>query len=168
MESSRHYELSELRAMMTQYGPLWCGEADPGLHVVVLAGMYGDGSDAGTWLRVNDPWPIGRGERYTLPFTTFADNFAAARDLGGLHVQLLHASGRGGTRTIRGERVVSWSRCAAILSKRRVCRRARIPIVVAGAGWSMQHLWADVRRLAPRSGHLARHDTCLNGGDGVS
>jgi hypothetical protein len=89
-------------------GPLWVGEASPGLHVVVIAGLIGDGSDDGTELRIVDPWPVGRGERYRLTVRALATSHAAASRLAGAEALVLHTEGRGrGAQRIRAERAVA-------------------------------------------------------------
>jgi hypothetical protein len=85
-------DVASLRALLEQYGPLWVGEASPSLHVVVLAGMHGDGTPDGTFVRIADPWPIGRGERYTIPFVQFRTNLLTAATLAGGRPQFLHAA----------------------------------------------------------------------------
>jgi hypothetical protein len=87
----RELSVAELRTLLADHGPLWVGEASPGLHVIVVAGMYGDGSVAGTHVRIADPWPVGRGERYTLSFREFRDNLRNAALIAGGHPQVLHA-----------------------------------------------------------------------------
>jgi hypothetical protein len=83
-----------LRRVLQRHGPVWLGEASPGLHSIVVAGMHGDGTPDGTWVRINDPWPIGRGERYTLPWRALSANYRAASDLIGVQAHVLHAGGR--------------------------------------------------------------------------
>ena len=92
-EPPRSYSTQTMAVLLARVGPLWLGEADPGLHVVVVAGMHGDTSPDGTWMHINDPWPIGRGERYRLTFRQLMKNYDAARRLGGPHVQVIHAGG---------------------------------------------------------------------------
>lgn len=92
-----------LRRILRRHGPVWLGEASPGLHSVVVAGMHGDGTPDGTWVRINDPWPIGRGERYTLPWRTLSANYRAASDLIGVQAHVLHAGGRRGSAGVRTE-----------------------------------------------------------------
>jgi len=89
-----------IRALLDRCGPIWVGEASPGLHVVVVAGMHGDGTPDGTFVRIADPWPIGRGERYSLSFQEFCGNLRAAATLAGGRPQILHArpGSRGNTR----------------------------------------------------------------------
>jgi hypothetical protein len=92
------FDAERLYELLQEAGPLWLGEASPGLHAIVVTGLYGDGSADGSVVRVNDPWPIGRGERYVLSFRELMRNFRAASDAVGAHAQVLHAGGRGGTR----------------------------------------------------------------------
>jgi hypothetical protein len=84
----------QLHRMLTAHGPLWIGEASPGLHVVVVTGMVGDGSDHGTRLRVLDPWPIGRGERYSIPVAELARTHRALAGLTEGEPLVLHTGGR--------------------------------------------------------------------------
>ncbi|MEM7309966.1 MAG: papain-like cysteine protease family protein [Planctomycetota bacterium] len=113
VEPPRTYTVASLRELLSAHGPLWVGQADPDLHVIVVAGMHGDGSPAGTRVRINDPWPIGRGERYNVSFRELAQRFQAAKDLAGIHAQVLHAGARrgGGSRlyTRSTTRRMEWS-----------------------------------------------------------
>ena len=83
-----------LRRTLQEYGPLWVGEASPALHSIVVTGIRGDGTPDGTYVRINDPWPVGRGERYVLRFRDFAAHILAAHEAVGEHAQLLHTGGR--------------------------------------------------------------------------
>lgn len=105
VEPSRAYSVADLRALLERYGPLWMGEASPGLHVIVIAGMYGDGTPRGTFVRVADPWPIGVGERYTIPFAELRENYDAVEALTGMCACILHAGG-----AVRGNRTIQWQR----------------------------------------------------------
>ncbi len=84
----------DLARLLSEHGPLWVGEASPGLHSVVVTGLHGDGTPAGTQVRIADPWPIEKGERYSVPFSDFQRNLSAAEADGG-GTQILHAGGRG-------------------------------------------------------------------------
>jgi N-acetylmuramoyl-L-alanine amidase len=84
----------QLHRLLTAYGPLWVGEASPGLHVVVVTGMVGDGSDNGTRLRILDPWPVGRGERYSIPVAELARSHRALAGLTEGEALVLHTGGR--------------------------------------------------------------------------
>jgi hypothetical protein len=59
----------------------------------VVAGLYGDGTPEGTLVRVADPWPVGRGDRYVVTFAELAGNLAAAASLSGIPAQVLHTDG---------------------------------------------------------------------------
>lgn len=85
---------ASLTRLLHGWGPLWLGEASPGLHSIVVVGVHGDGTDQGTHVRVNDPWPIGSGERYSLPFARLKANVAAAAALVGSGPQVLRTVGR--------------------------------------------------------------------------
>ena len=113
VEPVRAYGVREFRDLLERSGPLWVGEASPGLHVVVVAGMHGDGTPDGTWVRIADPWPEERGERYAITFRQLTSNLRAAAEIAGGEAQVLHCGGapRGPRRVFR-ERAdvrVSWS-----------------------------------------------------------
>jgi len=86
---------SVLRQLLLDHGPLWVGEASPGLHVVVVSGLVGDGSDDNTEVRVVDPWPVGRGERYRLGVRQLSTSHQAASRVAGVQAIVLHAERRG-------------------------------------------------------------------------
>jgi hypothetical protein len=94
IEPSLPRTVEGVRSLLERIGPLWVGEASPGLHSIVVTGAHGDGTEEGTFVRINDPWPIGRGERYAVSFREFVRNFDAATDAVGAHAQILHAGGR--------------------------------------------------------------------------
>ena len=95
MDARVQWTPDALRDVLERFGPVWLGEASPALHSIVVAGMHGDGSADGTWVRINDPWPVGRGERYTISWRQLMENFHAATELAGVHAQVLHTVGRG-------------------------------------------------------------------------
>jgi hypothetical protein len=110
MEPPKRYTVRSLRELLERNGPLWVGEASPGLHVVVITGMSGDGTPAGTRVRIADPWPVGKGERYTLTFAQLQQNLEAAAGIFGVPTQVLHTGGRGRTRKLfREQREVQLS-----------------------------------------------------------
>jgi hypothetical protein len=88
--------VASLRTLLEVSGPLWVGEASPGLHSIVLVGLHGGGAPDDTWVRVNDPWPIDRGERYQITVRSLFDHLASAAALAGAHPQVLHSGGRRG------------------------------------------------------------------------
>jgi len=94
MEPPRRHSAWSLQDLLSRKGPLWVGEASPGLHVVVVAGMRGDGSAEGTKVHIADPWPVGKGERYTLTFAQLAQNLDVATGISGSPAQVLHTGGR--------------------------------------------------------------------------
>lgn len=54
-------------------GPLWfAGDARVGHrwagHVVVISGLWTNGTPAGTLIRIHDPWPVGRGAIYLTDY----------------------------------------------------------------------------------------------------
>jgi N-acetylmuramoyl-L-alanine amidase len=99
IETPRIYSVEGVRALLERFGPLWVGAGPTGLHVIVVSGMYGDGSPDGTFVRVLDPWPLGRGERYTLSFSDMAANLETASDVAGVRASILHCGevARGGS-----------------------------------------------------------------------
>jgi len=94
-EGDEIWAVDRFRQVLDEYGPLWVGEASPGLHAVVITGLHGDGTPEGTHVRVNDPWPVGGGERYTISFRQLRENFDAASRLTGDRAHVLHSGGRG-------------------------------------------------------------------------
>ncbi len=104
IEPPRRYSVQALRELLERAGPLWVGEASPGLHVIVITGMHGDGTPDGTLVRIADPWPVGEGERYSIPFSELARRLDAAAGLSGVPAQVLHSGGRGGTRSVFSQR----------------------------------------------------------------
>src|SRR5262249_15553118 len=94
IEAPQTYTVAGLRELLQRCGPLWVGEVSGGLHVVVVAGMYGDGTFDGTLVRVLDPWPEGRGERYSITFRELAHNLDAVVDITNMRARILHAGGR--------------------------------------------------------------------------
>ena len=108
LETPRAMTIPYLLELLREKGPLWVGEATPGLHSIVLSGLYGDGTPDGTFVRINDPWPEGKGARYHRTFTEFLRNSQFAAGLAGgaqtgalSGLQVLHSNGRGASR-------VSW------------------------------------------------------------
>lgn len=96
VEQPAKLDAATLRALLETNGPLWVGEASPGLHVVVVTGLVGDGTDEGTRVRVLDPWPVGRRERYTIPVSDLARTHHALAGLTAGDALVLHTGGRRG------------------------------------------------------------------------
>lgn len=106
-EPGQCYSADGLRQLVQTYGPLWVGAAVPGLHAIVVTGMYGDGTPDGTYVRINDPWDRdpgtpgnpgaymnthNNGSQYVLTLTQFSQEYDAASTAAGLTVQVLHAA----------------------------------------------------------------------------
>lgn len=150
-----------LRDRLERHGPLWMGEASPGLHSIVVTGIYGDGSEDGTFVRINDPWPVGQGERYVLPYAELMRNFRAATDVVGVHAQVLHAGGRGrgASRRVSHESHVEHTEIhVPPRGPRRVGARAR-PLTMLAAG--EQYLATSSFARDPLSTHRGRGDNLL-------
>lgn len=101
VEAAGTLTVARLRELLERNGPLWVGEASAGLHVIVVAGAFGDGTRDGTFVRVLDPWPAGRGERYTLTAAELLDSLYATVEMSGVQPRVLHAGGlaRGASRS---------------------------------------------------------------------
>ena len=95
VEPAGSLTVTRLRELLERNGPLWVGEASAGLHVIVIAGVHGDGTPEGTSVRVLDPWPEGRGERYTLSAAELLRNLRATVEISGEQPRILHTGGRG-------------------------------------------------------------------------
>lgn len=70
-----------LANMLRTHGPLmmnllWnapkymAGKGSSG-HMLIIAGLRGDGTSEGTTLRIHDPWPMNRGSKYSLTYGPF-------------------------------------------------------------------------------------------------
>jgi hypothetical protein len=108
-EPPQSYTLDGLRDLIEAKGPLWVGAAVPGLHAIVVTGVYGDGSVDNTFVRINDPWDRdpgtpgqpgayldthNNGSQYVLTLQQFAQEYEAAATFPDVNVQILHAEGR--------------------------------------------------------------------------
>jgi len=71
---------------------------------VVITGMSGDGTPEGTRVRIADPWPVGKGERYNITFAQLQRNLEAAAGISVAPTQVLHTGGRCHTRKLFRER----------------------------------------------------------------
>lgn len=56
-----------IKSLLLQYGPLWVATKTPGVgpHIRVITGL------TGSQLRINDPWPVGKGKKYKKSFKRF-------------------------------------------------------------------------------------------------
>src|SRR4029077_2416552 len=53
-EPPQSYSIEGFCRLLENYGPLWVGASVPGLHAIVVTGLYSDG--AKTYVRITDPW----------------------------------------------------------------------------------------------------------------
>ena len=108
-ESPQSYTIDGLRELLQSKGPLWVGAAVPGLHAIVITGLYSDGTDDNTFVRINDPWDRDpgtpgnagayldthdHGTQYVLTLQQFAQEYEAAADFPNVNIQILHPEGR--------------------------------------------------------------------------
>lgn len=64
--------------LLLKRGPVALMGPIPTLHAIVIGGVRGDGSDAGTELTIYDPWPPGRGRVYHVSYKNFMSQFPMA------------------------------------------------------------------------------------------
>jgi N-acetyl-anhydromuramyl-L-alanine amidase AmpD len=112
-EPPQSYSIDAFRDMLDRFGPLWVTKIDPGVHVVVVTGMYSDGAPDGsdTYVRITDPWdrvtgtPGTRGaylpthntgSRYILSWADFIAEYEEAARVPNVNLQILHAADTGG------------------------------------------------------------------------
>jgi hypothetical protein len=104
-ENPQSYTVDGFRRLIADHGPLWVGAAVPGLHAIVVTGLYSDGDN--TFVRISDPWdrtvgspgaPGGyleshsTGSRYILKWEDFVAEYErAATDFARVNLQILHA-----------------------------------------------------------------------------
>jgi hypothetical protein len=78
----------ELAKLLDTNGPLFVAGSPPGEHAVVVAGITHDGTEAGTYASVVDPWSVGMtsfsepntGGTYTIPLAELALGLGAGDD----------------------------------------------------------------------------------------
>lgn len=106
-ESPQSYTVDAFRNLVTNNGPLWVGAAVPGLHAIVVTGVYSDGAES--FVRVTDPWDreVGSpgapgayadthvtGSRYIMRWSDFVAEYEkAATDFTAVNLQILHCGG---------------------------------------------------------------------------
>lgn len=99
------YSVDGFRTLLTNHGPLWVGAAVPSLHVIVVTGLYSDGTD--TFVRISDPWDrtVGTpgapgvylathttGSRYIMKWEDFVAEYErAATTYASVNLQILHS-----------------------------------------------------------------------------
>lgn len=94
-EAPQCYTVEGLRQLLETRGPLWIGAAVPSLHVVVVSGIFGDGTPDGTRVHVVDPWPVGQGAEEDWTFRRLMSVYEAAASVPSVNIQILHNGGRG-------------------------------------------------------------------------
>ena len=108
-EPPQSYTVDGFRLLLESNGPLWVGASVPGLHAIVVTGLYADGPS--TFVRITDPWdrevgPPGApgpyaethatGSRYILRWEDFVnEDEAGATDFSSVNLQILHSDGNG-------------------------------------------------------------------------
>jgi hypothetical protein len=106
-EPPQCYSTQGLVDLVSNNGPLWVAANVPGLHAIVVTGLYGDDdSPDDTFVRINDPWhrdpgtpgnagpydnAPGEGSQYVLTLTQFMNEYEAAAGDQGVNIQVLHA-----------------------------------------------------------------------------
>jgi hypothetical protein len=106
-EPPQSYTIEAFRDLLAANGPLWVGAAVPGLHVIVVTGMYHDGE--ATYVRITDPWDraVGTpgapgpyhptshttGSRYIMRWEDFVAEYEAAAANKRVNLQILHTGG---------------------------------------------------------------------------
>ena len=106
-EPPQSYTVEAFRQLLENNGPLWVGTAAPGLHAIVVTGLYNDATE--TYVRITDPWDrnIGApgapgaylqtyatGSRYIMRWADFVAEYErAATDFSRVNLQILHSGG---------------------------------------------------------------------------
>lgn len=104
-QGPQSYAVDGFLEVLESSGPLWIAASTPGAHVVVVTGMYGDGTADGTFVRINDPWgrptsptsppgqynpTPGAGSRYELSYREFMAEYESLAGEPGVGIQILH------------------------------------------------------------------------------
>jgi hypothetical protein len=99
------YTIDGFRQLLETNGPLWIASAVPGLHAIVVTGMYHDGTNS--YVRITDPWDrqVGTpgapgpylnthstGSRYIMKWEDFVREYENAATG---YLQILHSGGTG-------------------------------------------------------------------------
>ncbi len=107
-EPPQCYGVDALRDLVQTKGPLWVAAAVPGLHAIVVTGIYGDGAD-NTFVRIDDPWDRDpgtpgapgaylnthdNGSQYVLTLQQFSQEYETPGSYPNMNIQILHAEGR--------------------------------------------------------------------------
>lgn len=79
---------AEWSRLLRLFGPLWIVEVGAPYHAVVLGGIAGDGTPAGSWVTVYNPWPPQQGAVEYRWFTDFDYEFGLGA---GANAMIVHA-----------------------------------------------------------------------------
>ncbi len=169
MEPPQSYSIDGFRHLAASKGPLLVVASVPGLHAIVVNGVYGDGSPDNTYVRVKDPWgraagstpgspapynpTPGQGSEYQLTFRQFVQEYeSAATDFAIVNIQILHSGGTGGripgTSSTQGFN----TRSQALTSKVQAAKYT--PPRAFSGGQSFEANWADVQ-LVPQPTNMS-------------
>lgn len=136
-EPPQCYTIDGFRQLLETKGPLWVGASVPGLHAIVVTGMYQ--ADGQIYVRITDPWDreVGSpgspgpyadthatGSRYILKWEDFVTEYeAAATDYAQVNLQILDSGSTGLRQPNRGPDIPAGY--AMSLSRSRATSRAR-------------------------------------------
>jgi N-acetyl-anhydromuramyl-L-alanine amidase AmpD len=148
MEPPQSYTIEAFRQMIAYNGPLWVAESAPGLHAIVVHGIYGDGTPEGTYVRIKDPWEPNVGSEYTLSFQQFVQQYeAAATDYSSVNIQILHSGGTNG-RTADSSTALALSLSLGRSAQPRALARAR----ARALNQTFSVNWSDVQLVPQPTG----------------
>jgi hypothetical protein len=111
VQPPQSFAIDDLRRLIESKGPLWVAAAVPGLHAIVVTGMYSDGSVDNTFVRISDPWDRDpgtpgqpgaylathdSGSCYVLSLRQFAEEYETPATYPNVNIQVLSSGGRNG------------------------------------------------------------------------
>lgn len=68
--------------VLNSHGPIWTPEPGAPYHIVVVAGIQGDGTPEGSAFAIYDPWPPDGGNVSTPSFTDFEQQYELGEGYG--------------------------------------------------------------------------------------
>lgn len=142
-EPPQSYTIDAFRQVLEDHGPLWVGAKVPGLHAIVVTGMYSDGAEDGsdTYVRITDPWDRvagtpgapgpyrnthATGSRYILRWADFVSEYEGAATMSNVNLQILHPDNALGRQPNRGK-PADYAMAAALADRRGADARYRSP-----------------------------------------